>query len=164
MLSLHFGLFSILAWCWRRAGVDVEPVMRAPLGSRSLGEFWGARWNTAFHRLAHTLVFRPLAGRLGLAGATLLVFVISDLVHESVISLPARGGYGLPTAYFVLQGCALVIERSRIGRRLGLGRGARGRLFALAAAGFPAYWLFPPAFVFNVILPMLAACSGLKNI
>lgn len=163
VLSLHFGLFGILAWCWRRAGVDVEPVMRAPLSSCSLGEFWGARWNTAFHRLAYTLIFRPLAG-LGSAGATLLVFVVSGLVHESVISLPARAGYGLPTAYFVLQGCAVVIERSRIGRRLGLGRGISGRLFALAAAGLPAYWLFHPAFVFNVVLPMLAAFSGIKNI
>src|SRR5262249_38299146 len=129
ILLLHFGLFEVLAYCWRRMGVDAEPVMHAPLLSTSLGEFWGKRWNTAFHELAHKLAFQPLAGPLGPAGATLVVFFISGLVHELVISLPARGGYGLPTAYFVLQGCGVLAERSRFGRRLGLGKGIRGRLF-----------------------------------
>jgi hypothetical protein len=159
VLFLHFGLFDVLAFCWQRAGVDAESVMHSPILSKSLAEFWGARWNTAFHKLAHALAFRPLATRFGVAGATLIVFLISGLIHESVISLPARGGYGLPTAYFLLQGCGVLAERSLVGRRLGLNHGVRGRLFALGVVTLPAFWLFHPPFVMNVILPMLAAVS-----
>jgi hypothetical protein len=63
----------------------------------------------------------------------------------------------LPTAYFILQGLAVLFERSRIGRRVGLGRGVRGWLFTLACTAGPAFWLFHPFFVRNVILPMLQA-------
>jgi hypothetical protein len=77
-----------------------------------------------------------------------------------VISVPAHGGYGLPTGYFVVQGLGVAGERSRRGRRLGLGHGWRGRLFAVLVAAGPAYWLFPPPFVHRVVLPMLAAIGG----
>jgi hypothetical protein len=46
-------------------------------------------------------------------------------------------------------------ERSKFGSRTGLGRGWRGRVYLLAFAGLPAFWLFHPPFVHNVILPML---------
>ena len=79
-----------------------------------------------------------------------------------VITIPARGGYGLPTAYFLLQGLGLLLERSVAGVRLGLGvgTGIRGRLYAIALVVGPAYWLFPPVFVRNVILPMLHAIGA----
>jgi hypothetical protein len=92
--------------------------------------------------------------------ATLAVFGISGLIHELVISVPARGGYGLPTAYFILQGLAVLFERSRLGKRIGLGRGVRGWLLTLACTAGPAFWLFHPPFVRNVILPMLRAFGG----
>ena len=88
------------------------------------------------------------------------VFLVSGLIHELVITLPARGGYGLPTAYFLLQGLGLVLERSPLGRKLALGAGIRGRAFALMVATAPAFWLFPPVFVRNVILPMLHAIGA----
>ena len=85
------------------------------------------------------------------------VFLISGLVHEAVISLPARRGYGLPTLYFLAQGLGVLAERSAVGRRLNLGRSTTGWLFmALITAG-PVFWLFHPPFVHNVILPMLEA-------
>ncbi len=72
-------------------------------------------------------------------GALLAVFLASGLLHELVISLLARGGYGLPTLYFVTQGLGLLLERSPAGRRAGLGRGIRGRLLMLALAGGPVF-------------------------
>jgi alginate O-acetyltransferase complex protein AlgI len=157
VLLLHFGLFDLLALAWRRAGVNAQPIMRAPLASTSLAEFWGKRWNTAFNTLAHTLVFRPLARHGGVTGGTLGVFLVSGLVHEAVISLPARAGYGLPTAYFFMQSLGILLERAPWFRRLGLSGGKRGWLFVLAVAGVPAFWLFHPPFIINVILPMLRA-------
>ena len=160
VLVLHFGSFHLLSLCWRSAGINAVPLMRSPLLARSLSEFWGRRWNTAFHELANRFTFRPLRRVAGPAGATLLVFLLSGLLHELVISLPARGGYGLPTGYFLIQGLGVIGERMPFGRRLGLGRGRRGRLFTLLVAAGPAFWLFHPPFVHNVILPMLAAIGA----
>jgi predicted DCC family thiol-disulfide oxidoreductase YuxK len=153
---LHFGTFHLLSLAWRSIGVNAMPVMQNPLRSLSLAEFWGRRWNTAFHELATRFTFRPLRPLVGAAFATLLVFLASGLIHELVISVPAQGGYALPTGYFLIQGLGVAGERTRAGRRLGLGRGWRGWLFALVVAGGPAFWLFPPPFVRHVILPMLA--------
>lgn len=161
VLFLHFGAFHLLALAWNRAGINVQPLMRSPLLAKSLGEFWSTRWNTAFNTLAYDLAFRPLARRLGVARATLSVFAISGIVHDAVISLPARGGYGLPAGYFLFQGLAVLLERSAWGRRAGLGRGLRGRLFALVCVAGPAFWLFHPSFVRNVILPMLKAIGAI---
>jgi alginate O-acetyltransferase complex protein AlgI len=156
ILVLHFGTFHLLSLGWRTIGVNARPIMQNPLRSTSLAEFWGRRWNTAFHELAARFTFLPLRPIVGRGGATLLVFLLSGSIHELVISVPARGGYGLPTAYFLLQGLGVACERTRLGRTVGLGRGCRGWLFTVVVAAAPAFWLFPPAFVRNVILPMLA--------
>lgn len=156
---LHFGTFHLLSLGWRSLGVNAMPVMRNPLRSNSLAEFWGRRWNTAFHELATRFTFKPLRAMVGSKGATLLAFLASGLIHELVISVPARGGYGLATAYFLLQGLGVASERTRVGQRLGLGHGWRGRCFTIAAAAGPAFWLFPPPFVHNIILPMLDAIA-----
>jgi len=160
ILCLHFGLFHLLALGWQRIGVNVQPIMRQPSRAASLAEFWGRRWNAAFHFLAHDLVFRPMLRRIGIAGATFTVFLVSGLIHELVISLPARGGYGLPTMYFAIQGLGVVFERTPVAKRLGLGRGGRGWLFTMACTAGPAFWLFHPIFVHNVILPMLHAIGA----
>ena len=153
---LHFGTFHLLSLGWRSIGVNAMPVMQNPLRSSSLAEFWGRRWNTAFHELATRFTFRPLRPIVGPASAALLVFLVSGLIHELGISIPAHGGYGLPTGYFVIQGLGVAGERTRLGRRVGLGRAWRGWLFTVVVAAAPAFWLFPPLFVRNVILPMLA--------
>jgi hypothetical protein len=161
MMMLHFGSFHLLSIGWRSLGVDAVPVMRNPLRSSSLAEFWGRRWNTAFHELATRFTFKPLRTIVGPTGATLLAFLVSGVIHELVISVPARGGYGLPTGYFVLQGLGVVGEHSRLGRRLGLGHGWRGWMFAIVFAAGPAFWLFAPPFVRTVILPMLAVIGAI---
>jgi hypothetical protein len=160
VLLLHFGLFHLLALGWQAAGVNAQPIMRAPLLATSLAQFWGRRWNMAFHALAHDLVFRPLVRRWGATCAGIGVFLISGLVHEAVISLPARGGYGLPTAYFGIQALGVLMERSTWGRRFGLGQGFRGWLFMLFCTAGPAFWLFHPIFIRNIILPMLRAIGA----
>jgi len=160
VLFLHFGVFHLLALAWQRAGVNVEPIMRAPLIAASLSEFWSTRWNTAFNVLAHDLAFRPLARRCGIVCGTIGVFLISGVIHETVISVPARAGCGLPTAYFAVQALGVLAERSRWGRRAGLGCGWRGWVFVVVLTAGPVFWLFHPPFVRNVIMPMLNAIGA----
>lgn len=160
IFMLHFGMFHLLALTWQQFGINARPLMRAPILATSLADFWGQRWNSAFNRLAHDLVFRPLHRRIGMAAATMAVFLVSGLVHDLVISVPARAGYGLPTAYFLLQGIGLLLEHSELGRKWGLRQGLTGRGFTFAVTAFPAYWLFHPAFIKNVILPMINAIGA----
>lgn len=160
ILILHFGTFHILSLAWRSAGIEARPIMQAPLSATSLSDFWGRRWNLGFRQLTHRLIFTPARARLGTPAALLLAFLVSGLIHDLVISLPARGGYGLPTLYFVLQGLGVLLERSAAGEKLGLGCGFRGWLFAVVFALVPAYLLFHPLFVSRVILPFLAAVGA----
>jgi len=161
ILLLHFGTFEVIALFWQRLGIDAAPIMAAPLGSTSLSEFWGDRWNLGFRQFSHDLIFRPLQKSLGAGAAALLVFIVSGLIHESVISLPAGGGYGLPTTYFVLQGLGVAAERSVFGKRQGLRKGLRGRLFTAAFTAGPVFLLFHPWFVLRVILPFMEAIHAL---
>jgi predicted DCC family thiol-disulfide oxidoreductase YuxK len=160
ILCLHFGSFQLLALAWQRAGVNAVPLMREPWRAVSLTEFWGQRWNGAFHDLANSLMFRPLLRKCGPIGATLVVFLVSGLIHDLIISVPARGGYGLPTAYFLIQGLAMVFERTTVARKIGLGHGWRGWLFMVICTACPAYWLFHPTFIRNIILPMFQALGA----
>jgi hypothetical protein len=161
ILLLHFGSFQLIALAWGTLGVNVKPIMSAPLRATSLAEFWGKRWNLGFRQLSYELIFRPLHRTLGAEAAGLLVFLASGLIHDLVISLPARAGYGLPTAYFLLQGTGITIEHSGFGKRLGLGQGARGWLFVAVVVTAPAFWLFHPWFVLRVIIPFMQAIHAL---
>jgi D-alanyl-lipoteichoic acid acyltransferase DltB (MBOAT superfamily) len=161
ILLLHFGLFDLAAIAWRIAGVNAAPIMNAPIKATTLSEFWGKRWNGAFNQLVLNILFRPLARAIGPVRATLTGFLFSGLIHELVISLPARAGYGLPTAYFLLQSWGVIAQRSNVGRRLQLCHGVCGRIFTMLIAAGPAFWLFHPPFVRNVILPFMKAIGAL---
>jgi hypothetical protein len=161
ILILHFGSFHLLALFWQTMGVAAQPIMAQPLLSKSLSEFWGKRWNLGFRQLAYEIIFRPMHKRIGVGPASLLVFLASGLIHDLVISLPARGGYGLPTGYFILQGLGVSLERSRFGRQMGLQAGISGWLFMFAVTAGPVFWLFHPPFLMRVILPFMRAVRAL---
>jgi hypothetical protein len=161
ILLLHFGSFQLIALVWQTFGVKANPIMSAPLRSTSLAEFWGKRWNLGFRQLSYELIFRPLHRTLGAEAAGLLVFLVSGLIHDLIISLPARAGYGLPTAYFLLQGTGITIEHTRFGKRLGLRQGVQGWLFMAVFVTGPVFWLFHPWFVLRVILPFMQAIHAL---
>lgn len=151
VMMFHFGTFHLLALLWRRTGYDAQPTMNWPIMARTLAEFWGKRWNLAFNHLATVYCFRPLTRRLDPKTALILTFLLSGLVHELVITLPARGGYGLPTLYFIIQGIGIALQRTpylRLHPRLNYALTA----FALVA---PLPLLFPPAFIEQVVIPMI---------
>jgi hypothetical protein len=156
---LHFGAFHLLSCAWRSYGIEARPLMNAPLRSVSVSEFWGRRWNTAFRDLTHRFLFRPLTAKLGPRWAIAAGFLFSGLVHDLVISLPARGGYGGPTLFFVVQAVAIFFERSFAGKAIGLGKGWRGWLFTVLVLVIPAYGLFHPPFIRNIIVPFIHAVT-----
>lgn len=160
ILILHFGSFQLLSCAWRAVGVDARPLMTHPLASTSVSEFWGRRWNAAFRDLTYRFVFRPLTGLLGPRWAIAVGFAFSGLVHDLVISVPAAGGYGGLSVFFLIQAAALLTERSRPGRRLGLGHGWRGWSFTMLALALPAPLLFHPPFLHQVVVPLMKALGA----
>ncbi|MCA9078341.1 MAG: membrane bound O-acyl transferase family-domain-containing protein [Planctomycetaceae bacterium] len=158
---LHFGAFHLLANIWRAAGYDVQPLMDAPHRSTSLAEFWSRRWNLAFRDLSHRFIFRPLRSQLGVGGAMLAVFLFSGLVHDLVISVPAGGGYGLPTAYFLVQAAGLLGQRSRWAKRWSLHEGFIGWAVTATFVLAPLPWLFHRTFVLEVVMPFLKVMGAM---
>jgi hypothetical protein len=158
---LHFGLFALLSLFWQRRGIGAPPLMNFPIIARSLGDFWGKRWNNGFRDIVFGLFFIRLARRFGAVAAASITFVLSGLIHELVITFPTGSGYGLPTLYFAVQGGAMLAERSRLGARLGLAHGWRGHAFALIIVIGPIFALFPPPFVLRVMVPFLQVIKAL---
>lgn len=155
LMLFHFGGFHLLALIWRGQGRSVQPIMHRPLLATSVHDFWSHRWNLAFRDFATQFVMRPVARRWNASLAQWACFVFSGLVHELAISVPARGGYGLPMAYFLLQAIGVSVERSSWGVLCGLRRGVRGWLFALFVIGPASFFLFHPPFITRVILPLV---------
>jgi hypothetical protein len=158
---LHFGLFHLLALFWQRLGICAQPLMNCPIAASSLSDFWGKRWNSGFRDIVFGLMFVRLAKQFGTTAAAIAIFVISGLIHELVITFPAGAGYGLPTLYFTLQGTAMLVERSRIGMRLGLAEGWQGHAFALMVVTLPIFALFPSPFVLRVMVPFFQVIKAL---
>jgi len=147
LMIVHLGAFDALAGLFRWNGLPVERICPDPWLSRSLAEFWGRRWNRAFHAVALDHVYRPLARRWGPTAAVAAVFLFSGLVHELVVSFPAGGGWGRPTLYFALHGALVVLEKR------GLLRPSRG--LTLAAVLLPLPLLFHPPFLLGCVLPLV---------
>jgi alginate O-acetyltransferase complex protein AlgI len=92
-------------------------------------------------------VHRPLRRRVGETGALAGSFLASGILHELVISVPVRAGYGLPTLYFALHGALVLIER-KIGRPL-------GRTWTLFWLGAPLLLVFHLPFLRGIVWPLV---------
>lgn len=155
VLTVHFGLLHLVTLFWRACGRNVTPLMNAPLRSTSLSDFWGRRWNTAFRDFTHHSVFRPAARKWDAATASWLSFVFSGLIHELAISVPAGGGYGLPLAYFLLQGTGIWLERALSRHGFAVRGGVRGWACAVLFLVPASPMLFHRPFIHDVIVPLI---------
>ena len=159
--GLHFGLFEFFVAAQRRLGYDTRPIMDRPWAAENLSEFWGRRWNRAFRDAAQTLVARPLLRRRWPAWLVLaIVFLASGLIHDLVMSAPA-GGWGRPTAYFLIQAAGTLLQRTRPARAIGADRGWFGRLLAAAAILLPLPLLFHRPYCVEIMLPFYDWLAGL---
>lgn len=153
-LIVLYGAFDLLTALWRWRGVAVERQWRFLPASKSLADYWATRWNRAFHDFVEQHVYTPLKGRFGVGTALLGSFLFSGVLHDVFISVPARGGYGLPTLYFMLQGLGIWCERRLIPR------GPLRRVWGALVLLLPVGLLFHQPFIEKVVLPQLAALRG----
>ena len=98
-------------------GVRMSETFDAPFLARSPRDFWGRRWNLFVTRWAFRNVFVPAGGVRAGVRATMLVFLVSGLMHEYLV-FTCGGGFGTKTghtlAFFLLQGVGVVaLGRSR---------------------------------------------------
>jgi hypothetical protein len=118
---------AIVLWLVSEAFGSLVPFLGLPAGrllplphgaapplARSLGEFWGVRWNLWFSDLFRQMIFHPL--RAQPVVALFLVFLVSGVLHEWVINLPlylvtGRSCFGSMMLYFLLQAIGILIER-----------------------------------------------------
>ncbi len=155
VMMLHFGLFRLLADWWTVNGWNAPALMKAPLLTLSLSDFWGKRWNRAFRDLTHRFLFRPLTKLLNPAHALLSGFLVSGLVHELVITVPAGGGYGGPTVYFLIQGFGILGEK-----HLWPDSSPQfARILTVVCLFAPLPLLFPPLFIREVMAPFVTAIA-----
>ncbi|HJZ95593.1 MAG TPA: MBOAT family protein [Candidatus Solibacter sp.] len=152
LLTLHLGAGDLLPWLLRWAGFPAPLLFDRPWTSTTLADFWSRRWNLAFVEMNRRLFLRPLWHTLGGPGARFALFIVSGILHELALSWPAAAGWGLPLAYFALQGTIVAIEeRFRIVSRA-------WTLFWLIA---PAPWLFHEPFRRTLIIPFYRALHTL---
>src|SRR5262249_36612774 len=159
-LIVHFGVFDVVTALWRWNGGDCPRLLRSPLRSTSLREFWGRRWNLAFSEMTAIAVYQPLVRIAGRGPALAASFVGSGLLHELAISVPVRRGYGLPMAYFMLHGILMTVEArlAKANRPIDLVPWT-GRLWTLIWLLAPLPVLFHRPFLAGVVWPLIGLNS-----
>lgn len=159
VFCMHFGYSHLAAVVLRSRGRLVTPIMNWPVVATSVSEFWGRRWNLAFRDYAHVTLFMPLARKWGAGAGLIAGFVFSGGIHELAISLPARGGYGWPMLYFLIQGLGVWAERQF--SKLGWWEPGSmvNRVWAIVVVALPVPLLFHQAFVTKVIVPIVDWCD-----
>lgn len=158
---LHFGLLDLLSMWQRMQGFHSTALMNDPWKAGSVSDFW-SRWNTGFRDFSRQMIFYPLVKRKQAHLGLWLTFLFSGLIHDLVISFPARGGYGGPTVYFLIQALAIDLERSRLGKRWCLTSSWYRWLWTLVVILGPAALLFHQPFRENIVLPMLHDLGATK--
>lgn len=101
-----------LRFLHRLVGISFPAVQVAPLLSRSVGEFWGRRWNRPISGWLNRYVFLPLARRRLPALGILLAFAVSGFFHAWMVSASMPfSKVALIWTFFMAQCVALLLER-----------------------------------------------------
>lgn len=110
-----YATFEVLAGLLRLAhrlvGIDVPPIQRAPVLSRSAREFWGERWNRTVSEWLGQFAFLPLARRRHSGLGLLAAFAVSAAIHAwtILVALDAQSAL-MAGSFFVVQGFVVLIE------------------------------------------------------
>lgn len=75
--------------------------------ARTPAEFW-RMYNRPVNQFFHEYVFKPAGGRAHPLTAALMVFVVSGIIHEYVLDVPAGRILGSQMLFFLIQGLAVI--------------------------------------------------------
>jgi alginate O-acetyltransferase complex protein AlgI len=153
-LVVHFGALSLLTAAWQNRGIAANVSFEARWRPTTLGAFWGRSWNPAFTAMTAAAAYRPVARHYGRTAGLGAAFLFSGLLHELAISVPVRAGFGLPLAYFLLQGALVTLERAVVARWLARHPGI-GRAWTLAWLLVPLPMLFHRPFLEGIVQPLV---------
>ena len=161
-LTLHFGLLTLSAWAFRRAGFRANLLFRNPFAAKTLSDFWARYWNLGYVEMTSRLVHRParqflsVHGRNGAIVPLLIAFAFSGLLHEAAITLPVMRAFGLPLGYFTLHAALVIFESEIPPVRLFLtGHPFIARLWVIGTLALPLPLLFVRPFVDQVLRPLI---------
>lgn len=103
------GTFELVYRC---AGLAPPPLHRHPILSRSIGEFWGRRWNRVVGAWLFSTLYRPVAARRRPRLAIFATFTGSALLHFYFTWASVGFVWGVIMAsFFFLQVPLLILER-----------------------------------------------------
>ena len=145
LLIIHVGLVEILRDILKLLKFSPNVMFDRPYMAHSLRDFWSLRWNRAFVEMSKIFFVRPLRNTLPRNVLSLLVFIVSGVLHEIAISFSSGRDFGGPLLYFFIQGLGFVLEK----------KVKLGKLLTWAIIVLPFPLLFPPSFV-NLFLGGLA--------
>jgi hypothetical protein len=114
LYALAALVFEILGLCFLVAGYSLPLMHRTPIAARSVGEFWGQRWNIIVSARLRTFIFWPLARRRCAGLGVLCSFLVSGALHgwPILVALGTSAAFSM-VLFFVIQG-VFVLAESRL--------------------------------------------------
>ncbi len=109
LAMVPLGVFGSSAW--RLLGGRGLEIMENPFASRTPADFW-RRYNRPVTQFLFEDVFKPSGGIRAPVRGTLLVFVLSGIIHEYVFDMGASRVQGYQMAFFLIQGCGVAASLS----------------------------------------------------
>jgi hypothetical protein len=104
LLAVFSGL-AIASALWRLSGGRARDYMANPLAATTPADFW-RRYNRNMHQFFLKDVFVSVGGLRNPLRATLVVFVLSALMHEYIFGIAIGRVQGYQTSFFLIQGVA----------------------------------------------------------
>ncbi len=114
LLLLAETVTALVPLLWLPTGDRLPPLCNHPALTRSVTEFWSARWNLWFSDWFRYAIFSRMQATP--LRALFTVFAISGVMHEWVINVPlylvtGQSQFGTMMLYFLIQPVAMLIER-----------------------------------------------------
>ena len=104
-------VFEVFGLCFLAAGYSLPLMHRTPIAARSVGEFWGQRWNLIVSAWLRTYIFWPLARRRCAGIGILCSFLVSGALHgwPMLVALGTSAAF-TTVGFFVIQGVFIMAE------------------------------------------------------